>query len=44
MITGILTALERFEDSWAGHAFGVVCLFGILIALLYVPVLIGCPE
>lgn len=44
MVTRILTALERFEDSWAGHVFGVVCLFGILIALLYAPVLIGCRE
>lgn len=44
MVARILTALERFEDSWAGHAFGVFCLFGILIALLYAPLLIGCPE
>jgi hypothetical protein len=44
MIARIVAALERFEDSWAGHTFGTLCLFGILIALLYAPLLIGGPE
>mgnify|MGYP000648570509 CR=1 FL=1 len=42
MIGRILTAVERFEDSWLGDLVGVVCLFGILLALLYAPLLIGC--